>query len=174
MSTRTPVSRQKIRDTADLVEHLKPLIERSLATDVSNTYYGDVGVYLPTHFLGPRKEQRAVVIIQPAFDDLVPNTRVASQEHRLLGVDIIGLVNITPYFKANPTEAYGESQLANVMRKLRNLLTQQALVNLDGRVEFFSIEDIRWSWVQRDNLSLRGASLRATARIKVDRTMTVT
>jgi hypothetical protein len=174
MTIRTPVSIRPIRDTAELVEHLKPMIERSLANDVSNTYYGDVGVYLPTQFLGPRKENRAIIILQPAFDDLLVGTRVASQEHRLLGVDVIGLVNITPYFKANPTEAFGESQLANVMRKLRTLLTQQSLSNLDGRVEYFSIEDIKWSWVQRDNLSLRGASLRATARIKVDRTLQFT
>lgn len=166
------VSREPIRDTADLVDHLKPLIERALANDVSNVYYGDIGVYLPTHFLGPRKEQRAVVVIQPASDEVIPNTRVASAEYRMLSIDVVGLVNLTPYFKANPQEAFGERQLSDVMRKLRTLLTQHTLTNLDGRVEYFSIEDIRWSWMQRDNLSLRGAALRAQARIRVDRMRT--
>jgi hypothetical protein len=166
------VSREPIRDTADLVDHLKPLIERALANDVSNVYYGDIGVYLPTHFLGPRKEQRAVVVIQPASDEVIPNTRVAAAEYRMLSIDVVGLVNLTPYFKANPQEAFGERQLSDVMRKLRTLLTQHTLTNLDGRVEYFSIEDIRWSWMQRDNLSLRGAALRAQARIRVDRMRT--
>ena len=159
----------KIKDTADLVDHLKPLIERALANDVSNVYYGDIGVYLPTHFLGPRKEQRAVVVIQPAADELIAGSRVASMEYRLLSIDVVGLVNLTPYFKANPSEAFGERQLSEVMRKLRTLLTQHSLTKLDDRVDFFSIDDIRWSWMQRENLSLRGAALRASARIKVDR-----
>lgn len=166
---RAPVTSEPIRDTEDLIDHLKPLLQNTLANDVSNIYYGDVGVYLPAHFLGPRKENRAVIALAPAYDRLVEGSRVASQESRLIGVDIIGLINITPYFKASPKEAYGERQLSELMRKLRTLLTQQSLSNLDGRVQYFSVGDVNWSWLQRDNLSLRGASLEVSARVKVDR-----
>jgi len=158
---------QPIQDTEDLIDHLKPLLEKILSNEVSRIYYGDIGVYLPTHFIGPRKQNQAVLVLQPAYDRL--EQRVASQETRLIGIDIIGLVNMTPYFKANPDEAFGERQLSDIMKKVRVFLTQQENVNLDGRVQYLSVEDIRWSWIQRDNLSLRGASLTVEVRIKVNR-----
>lgn len=169
---REPVISRPIEDTTDLIDHLKPFLEKLLANDVSRVYYGDIGVYLPTHFQGPRKEQRAILVLQPAYDNL--ESRVASQETRLIGIDVIGLVNITPYFKADPKEAYGERQLSEIMKKIRVLLTQLQYHNLDGRVQDMKVEDIRWSWIQRDALSLRGASVRVEARIKVNRLMNVT
>src|SRR5690606_22380604 len=114
---RTAAVQRPIEDTEALIDHLMPMLSHQLSNDVSNIYFGDVGVYLPSHFLGPRKEQRAVLALSPAYDRL--EQRVASQETRLIGVDIIGLVNITPYCDASPKEAYGERQLASLMRKIR-------------------------------------------------------
>lgn len=166
---RAPVTSRPIHDTEDLIDHLKPLLQNHLANDVSNIYYGDIGVYLPSHFIGPRKEHQAVLALAPAYDRIIEGSRVAHQESRLIGVDIIALVNITPFFQASPREAYGERQLSDLMRKIRTFLTQQQHVNLGGRVQMFSVGDINWSWLQRDNLSLRGAALEVTARVKVDR-----
>lgn len=166
-----PLTSYPIRDTEDLIDHLKPMLEKQFSEDITNIYFGDIGVYLPIHFIGPRKENRAVLVLAPAYDRLVEGTRVASQETREIGIDVIGLVNITPYFKASPKEAYGERQLAELMRKLRIFLTQQANVQLGGRVQYLSVNNITWSWLQRDNLSLRGASLEISAFIKVDRKM---
>jgi len=164
---RTAAVQRPIEDTEALIDHLMPMLSHQLSNDVSNIYFGDVGVYLPSHFLGPRKEQRAVLALSPAYDRL--EQRVASQETRLIGVDIIGLINITPYFEASPKEAYGERQLASLMRKIRVFLSQQEHVQLDGRVQYFDVGDISWNWMQRKNLSLRGAALEVTARVKVSR-----
>lgn len=158
-----------IEDTEALIDHLRPMLTKLLVNDVSRVYFGDVGVYLPSHFLGPRKEARAVLAISPAFDRLKPGTRVSSQEVRLIGVDIVGLVNITPYFEASPEEAYGERQLASLMRKIRVFLSQQENVNLDGRIRFLDVGDIGWNWLQRKDLSLRGAALTVTAEVTVSR-----
>lgn len=166
---RPPVMTRPIEDTEDLIDHLLPMLQTHLANDVSRVYYGDIGVYLPSHFLGPRKEQRVVLALSPAYDRLMEGSRVAHQETRLIGVEIIALVNITPYFEAQPTEAYGERQLSDAMRKIRTYLTQQANSQLDGRVQYFSVGEITWSWVQRNNLSLRGAVCLVEARVKVDR-----
>jgi predicted NBD/HSP70 family sugar kinase len=166
---RPPVMSRPILDTEDLIDHLLPMLQTHLANEVSRVYYGDIGVYLPSHFLGPRKEQRVVLALEPAYDRLMEGSRVAHQETRLIGVDIIALVNITPYFEAQPTEAYGERQLSDVMRKIRTYLTQQVNSNLGGRTQFFSVGDIQWSWAQRNNLSLRGAVLTVEARVKIDR-----
>jgi hypothetical protein len=87
----------------------------------------------------------------------------------LIGVDIIGLVNITPYFEASPEEAYGERQLAVLMRRIRDFLTHQNNATLDGRVKTFEVGDISWNWMQRKDLSLRGAALEVRARTKLNR-----
>lgn len=172
MSTRRPVSTRPIVDTEDLIDHLMPMLRNLLANDVTNVYYGDIGVYLPSHFLGPRKENKAVLAVSPSFDRLEEGTRVASQETRLIGVNIIGFVNITPDFKASPTEAYGERRLSQLMKKIRTFLSQQENVTLGGRVQYLSVGDITWRWMQRDNLALRGAALEVTARVKVSRMQT--
>ena len=170
---RAPAVSRPIEDTEALIDHLMPMLKNYLGNEVSQVYFGDVGVYLPSHFLGPRKEPRAVLAITPAYDRVLQQT-VASQETRLIGVDIIGLVNITPYFEASPKEAYGERQLASLMRKIRSFLSQQEHVKLDGRVHFFEPGDITWNWMQRKNLSLRGASLEVRATVKVSRMKNVT
>lgn len=158
-----------IQDVEALIDHLRPMLTKLLPNDVSRVYFGDVGVYLPSHFLGPRKEPRAVLALGPREDRVKEGSRVASQETRLIGVDIIGLVNITPYFEASPEEAYGERQLASLMRKIRDFLTQQENVDLDGRVRYLDVGDVTWNWLQRKDLSLRGASLAVTAEVKLSR-----
>ena len=162
-----PMTSRPIQDTEDLISHLMPMLQKYLANDVSRVYFGDIGVYLPSHFLGPRKENKAVLIIAPAYDRV--QQRVAGRETRLIGVNIIALVNITPYFQASPQEAYGERQLAVLMKKIRTFLTQQEHVQLGGRVQYFSVGDVSWRWMQRDKLSLRGAALEVEATISVSR-----
>lgn len=166
---RTATVSRPIEDTEAFIDHLQPMLANYLGNEVSNIYFGDVGVYLPSHFLGPRKEPRAVLALAPGYDRVVPGTKVASQETRIIGVDIIGLVNITPYFEASPKEAYGERQLAALMRRIRVFLAQQENVDLDGRVQYFDVGDVSWNWLQRKNLSLRGAALEVRATVKVSR-----
>lgn len=173
VARRTPAVSRPIEDTEALIDHLMPMLKNYLGSEVSQIYFGDVGVYLPSHFLGPRKEPRAVLALTPGYDRVL-GQKVASQETRIIGVDIIGLVNITPYFEASPKEAYGERQLAALMRKIRSYLSQQEHVQLDGRVHYFDVGDITWNWMQRKNLSLRGAALEVRATVKVSRMKNIT
>lgn len=166
---RKPVIDRPIMDTEDLIDHLKPMIERELGNEISRTYFGDIEVYLPGHFKGPRNSDRVVLVFNPAYDRLEEGTRTAASEYRLIGLDIIGFVDITPYFKASPDEAYGERRLASFMRKLRTYLTQQVNTNLDGRVQNFLVGDVNWARQKRDNLSIRGAGLEIQARVRVPR-----
>jgi hypothetical protein len=152
------------------VDHLKPMLENALADDITFVSFGDTGQYLPNQFLGPRKEQRAIVALSPAYDRLMDNTRVASQEHRILGVDIIGFVNVTPDFQAQPKEAYGERRLSQLMRKIRVLLTQDENVTLNGRVQYLDVGNVVWAWADRsENTAIRGAAVEVSARVKVNR-----
>jgi hypothetical protein len=164
-----PAVDRPIEDTAEFIDHLKPMLEKHLANDISRVYFGDIGLYLPSHFLGPRKERRAILALAPAFDRVEPGSSTAVSESRNIGIDIIGLVNITPDFKASPDEAYGERKLAALTKKIRVFLTQHENARLDGRVSFLTVGDIRWSWMQRNDLALRGASVQVTARVRVSK-----
>lgn len=166
---RTPVMSRPILDTADLIDHLKPLLEKTFSNDVSNIYFGDIGIYLPNHFVDGRRKQKAVIALAPDHDRLVQGSRTAAQESRYIGIEIIGIVNITPYFQASPSEAYGERILSDLMGKVRDFLTQQANVNLDGRVRYLDVGDITWNWMQRKDLSLRAASIAIEATVNIRR-----
>jgi hypothetical protein len=166
---RQPTMDRPIEDTEDLIDHLKPLLQKEFSRYVNEFYFGDIGIYLPSSFSGSRREPKAVLALSPAFDRLVPNSRTSLSEYREIGIDIIALVNITPYFSAKPEEAYGERALAALMRRVRKFLTQQELTTLDGRAVFFSVGDINWAWTGRDNDAIRAASLEVVAQVRVQR-----
>lgn len=172
VARRQPVIDRPIEDAVDLIDHLIPLLKKQFGNEVSNVYFGDIGVYLPSHFLGPRKDQRAILALSPGLDAPLEDGRTAAATYRLITVDIIGLVNITAEFEASPEEAFGERRLALLMRKVRTFLEQQKNINLDGRVQYLDVGAIRWNWMQRDKLAIRGAALEVTARVRVSRQKT--
>lgn len=169
---RPPTTSQPIEDTEALIDHLKPLIESEFSRYVSNVYFGDIGIYLPSSFSGTRREPKAIIALSPAFDRLVEGSRTPLSEYRDITVDIIALVNITPYFTAAPEEAYGERALAALMNKMRKFLTQFEHRTLGDRVMEFQVGDINWAWTGRESDAIRAASLDVNARIRVSRMVT--
>lgn len=164
-----PVSLKNIEDSVALVDHLQALLSKQLAQDISKTYFGDIGTYLPEDFKGPRNSERAILVFQSEDDRLEDGTRTMASEYRIINVTIIGMVNITTEFKAKPSEAYGERRLSQIMSKVRKYLTQSENTTLGGRVEHFSVGDLSWATFPRDRLMLRGAGLEVTARVRVPR-----
>lgn len=160
---------KSITNADELIVHLKALLDKHLASEISRSYYGDIQVYLPEHFKGPRGAERAILVFQPEEDILEPGSRTAASENRLIRITIVGFVNITGEFKANPSEAYGERRLTQLMSRARDFLTSQENANLGGRVSFFEVGDISWDTIGRDNLALRGAGLEIVARVRVPR-----
>lgn len=169
MTQREPTSKQPIKDVTELINHLKSMLDKHLANEISRSYFGDVQTYLPEHFKGPRNSERAILVFQPEYDRLEPGSRVRQQEYRDLKLTIIGFVNITGEFKANPSEAFGERRLSQVMSKIRDFLTQHENVTLGGRVMNLDVGDVTWATVGRDKLALRGAGLEVNARVRVPR-----
>jgi len=167
---RPATSKQSIRDMESLVIHLQAMLDKHLANDISRSYFGDVGVYLPEQFKGPRNSERAIMVFLPEDDDLEDGTRTAASEYRILTVSIVGFVNITSEFKANPSEAFGERRLSRVMSRTRAFLTQQENFTLGGRVESLDVGNITWRTLpQGKNTALRGAGLTVRARVRVPR-----
>lgn len=156
-------------DMDGLIDYLKDILSRQFSRDVSQIYYGDIGVYLPSSFGSSRRDQKAILALQPAYDHLEENQRVAAFENRLLGVNIIAMVNITPFFSANPDEAYGERMLVRLTTAIAEYLTQTENESLGDRVQYARVGDIDWSWMARKDQAIRGAAVRYEARVRVKR-----
>lgn len=152
-----------------VVDVLADVLGRRFSNRVSNVYFGDIGVYLPASFGGSRNQQKAVIALSPIYNYLQEGSRVAVQETRLLGIDIITLVNITPFFEAAPKEAYGERLLVSLTTEISQFLTQEDNMTLGGIVASTEVGDIDWAWVARNDQALRGAAIHYEARVRVDR-----
>lgn len=152
-----------------VIDTLAEVLRRRFSSRVSNIYFGDIGVYLPASFGGSRNTQKAVIALSPVYNYLQEGSRVAAQETRLLGVDIITLVNITPFFEAAPQEAYGERMLVELTTEIAQFLTQDENFTLGGLVASTEVGDIDWAWVARRDQSLRGAAVHYEARVRVTR-----
>jgi hypothetical protein len=152
-----------------VIDVLMDVLGRRFSQKVSNVYFGDIGIYLPASFGGSRNQQKAVIAISPLYNYLQEGSRVAAQETRLLGIDIITLVNITPFFEAAPKEAYGERMLVNLTTEISQFLTQEDNMDLGGILASSTVGNIDWAWVARNDQALRGAAIHYEARVRVDR-----
>lgn len=156
-------------DMDGLILYLKDLLGRRFSAKVSQIYYGDIGVYLPSSFGGSRKDQKAIIALSPVYDREMAEKRTVAADYRLLGVDIICLVNITPFFQANPSEAYGEQMLVKLATEIRNFLNLEENVTLSDRVQYCTVGDIDWNWSPRQDQAIRGAAVAFEARTRVVR-----
>ncbi len=156
-------------DMDGLIDYLLQILSRRFSNDVAQIYYGDIGVYLPSSFGSSRRDQKAIIALQPAYNHLLEGERVASVEYRLLGIDIIAMVNITPFFSANPQEAYGERMLVKLTTSIATFLTQTENENLGGRVQYARVGDINWQWMARKDQAIRGAAVSYEARVRIPR-----
>lgn len=155
---------------SEMITYMQGLLARQFASRVTKVYFGDIGRYPPSVFGSSRQTQKAVIAISPMFNRLVEGSRVASSETREYGVRIIVLMNITPFFEAQPEEAYAERELSNLTQDIAEFLTLQDNVTLDGRVNFSVVGDIDFAWMQRQQAQyLRGGAVEYTARVRVTR-----
>ena len=152
-----------------IIDRLSERIADRFGGEVSSIYFGDVGIYPPRAFLTPRGEQGAVVLLIPSGNKLLEESRVAVQEDRQLTIDVVVMVNLTPYFEALPIEAPAERKLVQLTAEIHEYLTQQSLADLDGLVRFSKVGDVEYVWSQRGNLSVRAGVIKYHARVKVPR-----
>ena len=152
-----------------VIDELAELLRRRFSNKVAHIYFGDIGVYLPASFGGSRNSQKAVIALSPIYNYLQEGSRVAAQETRLLGIDIITLVNITPFFEAAPQEAYGERMLVSLTTEIAEFLTQNENFTLGGLVSSTEVGDIDWAWTARRDQALRGAAIHYEAKVRVHR-----
>lgn len=156
-------------DMEGLIDYLSDILARRFSREVSSIYFGDIGVYLPSAFGGSRRDAKAVIALVPAYNHLLEGERVAAFESRVLGIDIVTMVNITPFFEAAPKEAYGERILVRLTTEIAQFLTQEENVNLGGRVQMVNVGDIDWAWVAKGDQAIRAAGIAYECRVRIPR-----
>lgn len=152
----------------NLIDALKRALEQQFPDDISQVYYGDVGLYPPKAFQDNRGQQRRVVAIVPSSDTLDDN-RNPMAEIRTLTVNVIVMVNMTPYFEAMPPEAIGERSLVQLVEKVRTFLAQADAMTLGGRVLTSKVPSVEWDWVQRGTNAIRAAAIEFAVKVQVMR-----
>jgi len=145
----------------NIIDYLAQLLGKQFSADVSTIYFGDVGIYPPRAFqdaLG--KPTKAVIALVPRYDRFdEANGRTMAGEFRRLGLHVLVLVNMTPYFEAMPQEAFGERILVRLVARVRQFLSLDEHVTLGGRVLSSSVGDVNWNWIMRDADFLRAAAI---------------
>jgi hypothetical protein len=152
-----------------IIDHLSGVLSRRFANDISRIYFGDIGMYLPSAFGGSRQNPMAVVALQPSYNHPIEGQRVAAFENRLLGLHIIVMINITPYFEANPQEAFGERKLVRLTTQIADYLSQLELESLGDRVQYTRVGAIDWAWVAKGDQAIRAAGIAYEARVRIPR-----
>ena len=142
-----------------LIDYLTKLLGKQFGDDVSQIYFGDIGMYTPKAFQNRRGEWKAVIALVPADDQEVPKSKTAFSEDRRLVIHIVVMVNMTPYFKAMPEEAFGERMLVRLTERIRAFLAQQENETLQRQVSIAKVGDIKWDWMQRGKEAIRAAGI---------------
>lgn len=156
----------------ELINYLKNILARRFAARVSRIYFGDIGKYPPSAFGASQGTQKAIIALDPVYNALIPNTRNAAFEEREYGLQIIVLMNLTPFFEANPEEAYAERELTDISEEIATFLTQDENLTLNGRIRSSQVGDINLKWLKRENQYLRAAAVSYTTRVKISRVQT--
>lgn len=154
-----------------LIDRLTLLLQQNFSHDISQIYFGDVGVYPPKAFRNARTEEKMIVAIVPNYDRADPKSRSGAAEDRLLGVFVAVMINMTKYLEspAIATEAPAERQLVGLTIKIRKFLENDDNFDLDRAVTSTKVGDINWEWMQRKDTPIRAAAIEYEARVTVNR-----
>lgn len=152
----------------NLIDVVGNALLRQFPDDISQVYYGDVGIYPPKAFQSNRGEQRRVVAIVPS-SDILDEGRNPMAEIRILTVNVIVMVNMTPFFEAMPPEAIGERVMVQLVDKIRTFLAQDVAMTLGGNVLTSRVPSVQWDWMQRGNNAIRAAAIEFEVKVQVMR-----
>jgi hypothetical protein len=154
----------------EIIDYLMSLLANRFSDSVAQVFFGDIGVYLPQMFGSSRRDQKAIIALSPENDHPIEGQKTELYENRTQRLNIITMVNITPFFRANPEEAYGERMLVRLTTQIKNFLNEAENQRLGGRVRSTNVGEIDWAWTARGDQAVRAARILYEWRIQ-DRRM---
>lgn len=153
----------------ELVDFLAQLLKEEFPDEINMIYFGDPAIFPPIAFQDEIGKPKACVAIVPKYDRVNKNDRNPAFEVRALGVHIVVLVNMIPFFEALPKEAYGERMLVRLVGKIQRFLSLSEMQTLYNRVTDAGLMDTSWSWHNNGNDAIREAAIEYSVLIQIPR-----
>lgn len=155
-----------ISELCDLVlRHL----EHQFSNQIASLYYGDIIIYPPNAFRDRRNQWAPVIAVYPSYNRRVEGQETMASQLRQYGVDILCMVNYTPYIQVPPEEAMGERMLNDITEAVMKYFTSSQTLDFDHRVQTATITDVNWAWSPRLDQPIRGAVLTYEVQLHVPR-----
>lgn len=152
----------------DVILNLINALQYEFGREVSSFYFGDTVIYPPSAFISPTGQYCPVIAISPSFNHLVDGSQAGNGEIRVLGIDILLLINYTPYIEAVPTVAAGEEMLLDIADRVFEYLRRYDMLTIYGSVIMANVSDINWTWSPRQNQPIRGAIISYELQVAID------
>ena len=156
----------KITELCDIVlRH----IEHEFSNEIASLYYGDIIIYPPNAFRDRFNRWAPVIAVYPRFNRKIDGQDTMNSELREYGVEILVMVNYTPYIQVPPEEAMGERLLAEKVEKIMEYFAKPEQLHFEHQVQMASITDIDWGWQPRLDQPIRGAAIMYVVTLRVPR-----
>lgn len=158
----------------DVIDFMTLLVSNKFSDQIGMIYYGDIGQYPLRAFQDTLGNPRAVIAFSPAKNTLVSKSRTTLSEIRDMSLDILVMVNISPYFGKTPDQAPGERRLNALTDAISVHLTKSENYRLGEpgyeRVMHSEVGDVEYQWVQRGkDAAIRQARIEYNFRVSVKR-----
>lgn len=143
-----------------LIDLLAKYVQRQFSNEISTVIFGELPGLQPRYFQNAKGEWRCLLCIVPISDRLIPNSSTHATEDRLLSVDLVLMVNLTPYVEALPPEGLGERMLVRTTQKLRAYFAQSANFTLGRRVSRVKVDDVEYATITKKDSFICAAGIR--------------
>lgn len=151
-----------------VIINLLNALQYEFGREISSFYFGDTVIYPPSAFISPTGQYCPVIAVSPSYNHLVEGSQAANGEIRALGIDILLLVNFTPYIEAVPTVAAGEEILLDAVDRVFEYLRRFDMLTLYNSVIMANVSEINWTWSPRQNQPVRGAVISYDLQVAID------
>lgn len=163
-------TKKRTFNTEETIDYLIKKIKTRFPSEFADVTFGDVGVYTPDMFRGPRGATLPIVSISPVYDRLVADSRTVASEVRARGVDVSTTVLVLEELQAKPPEQVGERLLVRKTQHLIDFLGEDQMTNLDGHVDYLALGDVSWDWIiGQDKQILRSSRISIIAFARLNR-----
>lgn len=152
----------------DCIINLISALQYEFGSEVTSFYFGDVIVYPPSAFISPTGKYCPVIAVSPSYNHLNEGSQAANGEIRSLGIDILLLVNYTPFIEAIPTQAAGEEILIDITDRVFEYLRRFDMLTIYETVLMANVSDVNWTWSPRQNQPIRGAVISYELQVAID------
>lgn len=144
-------------------------MEFQFSNKFASLYYGDILVYPPNVFRNTNNQWAPIAAVYPVYNRKIEGQETMASQARRYGIDILCMVNYTPYIEVPPEEAMGERLLNETVEDVLQYFTRPENIHFEKRVQYAGVEDVNWAWNPLLDQPIRGAVLTYEIIVNVPR-----